>query len=454
MAEGTLKTAGNALDTHAANFRSAATAAAEAPHAAVVELDLQAKRVEAVTDAAMARAEFVLGRHERHRAGMGELLQRLEEGAKGLESGLGAEREAMERAIISLGAQAGKFAGLAEEAHRGIEVLMANAASRGEQLTGAFAREAERLKDIGDAAGNSLKRIVEALHDAGTDAQALIGETASEARSNAKALVGEAMAECQRLLQVSSSLAAEAKDIKDTLAKTVEEVERHLLTLPGVAQQEAARVREMVRSETDEILDLSARTLSTIHSRTAQRSTPRIAAEAGPEEPDGDGLLKLARKLTQRPRRKEPAGAKGWEMSQLLAAAESGDNIRDLKPVAAAALGALQAALSDLAIDLDAITGSEAPGDEEWRRYLAGDRAVFARRLAQAIDADAVNRIATLYRENARFRDSANTYLGEFEMLLARAHEGDGGGLLASSLLSADTGKIYLAIAYALGRLS
>ncbi|MEJ0043720.1 MAG: hypothetical protein WDM81_16530 [Rhizomicrobium sp.] len=69
----------------------------------------------------------------------------------------------------------------------------------------------------------------------------------------------------------------------------------HLLTLPGIAQQEARRVREMVRSETEEMLDLSARTLSTIHARTAPRGVPgKAIAPPAPEQPESEGLLGMA----------------------------------------------------------------------------------------------------------------------------------------------------------------
>jgi cytochrome P450 len=114
----------------------------------------------------------------------------------------------------------------------------------------------------------------------------------------------------------------------------------------------------------------------------------------------------------------------------------------------------LEAALGDIAVDLDAINVNGAPNDEDWRRYLAGDRTVFARRIADVIDEAAISRISTLNRESTRFREAANSYMEEFESLLERARQGDNGGLLASTMLSADTGKIYLAIAYALGRLS
>src|SRR5208282_6641393 len=125
-------------------------------------------------------------------------------------------------------------------------------------------------------------------------------------------------------------------------------------------------------------------------------------------------------------KRKDTSESKPWDMSTLLAAAETTEaKNREFKPEAAAALGALQAVLADIAIDLDAMGTGQGSGEEDWRRYLAGDRTAFARRLAQTIDDATVDRITALYRENVRFRDASNIYIAEFETLLARARESD-----------------------------
>lgn len=454
-AEGTLKAAGLTLESQVATFRAAADSAAEAPHAVAVELDRQSKRIEQVSDAAMARAEFVLGRQERHRAGMMELVQRLKEDGTAFESSVGRQRAAIENAVTAVSTQTEVFEELFTDADRRLELLMATSATRTAQLAASVGREVEKLKDLSEGAGMALTRIVESLREAGVSAQTLIGETASEAKVNARELVGDAMVECERLLRAAGELSAESKEIKETLGAAVEQMQSHLLTLPGVAKQEAQRVRDLVRLETEEILDLSARTLSTIHARTVTRNTGRlpVAADAPAEEPESEGLLGLARRFTQRGKRKDES--KSWEISTLLAAAETNETkVRGVNPEAATALAALQAVLADLAVDLDAISVDEVSSEDQWRRYLSGDRSVFARRLASELDSGAIDRITQLYRDDTRFRDAANVYIGEFESLLAVAREGDGGGLLASTILSADTGKIYLTLAYALGRLS
>ena len=461
-AEGSLKMAAQSLDVQAAGFRAAAHAAAEAPHAAAVELDNQAKKIESVADAALARAEFVLARQEKHRAQMNELLGRLKEDSAVFESALSQQRAGMEQAIGSLGGEAKRFEMVTGDAERHLELIMANAASRASQLTTAFAREAERLKESSGAAETILASLIATLRDAGTGAQTLIGESAAQAKQDARTLVGEAMAECERLLRAAGEMSAEAQTIRTTLAKTIEDVERHLVRLPTLAQGEAQRVRQMMQSETDQLLDLSARTISTIHARSAHERGPRMPAASGAaaEQTESDGLKGLARKLTQRPKRKEadmrgarPEG-KNWEMKKLLAAADTDESGgRELGAGSAAAMAALQLALADMAVDLEAIGADTAPGHDDWKLYLAGDRSVFARKLASAIDDAAIDRITTLYREDERFHEAADSYLSEFEALLARARDGDNNGLLTSTILSADTGKIYLAIAYALGRL-
>ncbi|MGH6888468.1 MAG: hypothetical protein ACREHF_04625 [Rhizomicrobium sp.] len=458
-AENSLRGAGQTLEAQAATFRSSAELAAEAPQAVAVELDKQARRIEAVSDAALARSEFVLGRHERHRAAMQEMLQRLKDESVQFEAAIAERQRALADSVSALNREAKQFGSVAEDADQRIGTIVKTAESRSAEVTAGFAQQLANLRAASESAQAMLGGLVQTLRDAGIGAEALIAETAAQTGKSAKALVGDAMAEGERLLRMAAQLGTQSRELKTELVEVSESLERHLVALPGVAKQEAQRVRELVQTESEAVLDFSARMLATMQARSGPRTRP--AEPAATDEPavaqsDGEGLLGLARRLTLRPpqktRRKEPED-KAWEMRTLLTAIDEGGPGKTLQPGGAAALGALQAALSDMAIDLQALVPGKPPGEDEWRLYLQGDRSIFARRITDSIDAETVERISATYRDRPAFRQAANIYLAEFEALLARAREGDG-GLLASAVLGAETGKIYLALAYALGRLS
>ncbi len=461
-----LKAAGQTLETQSALFREATDKAAQAPQAAAVELDRQAKQIETAADAVVSRSEFVLARQERQRAAMSELLTRLREEAGALEAVLDSQKSAVERAANSLAEEAKRLDDLADQGVRRIDAAMANAGARAAQMAAGYAREADRVKESADGAATAITRVIDSLREAGASAQALIAESTADAKRRSKDFVGEAMGQCDHLLKAASSVAEEAEKARASLTKAAEEAERHIIALPGVAAQEAERVRETLRNETEQMLDISARTLATLQSRTIGRraqitdETGAAASAEMPAQPEQEGLRGLARRITgsNKKRAEEPAKAQprngSFELSQVLAAAEGTEGPKvGLKANAASALSALEAAMADLAIDLDVVVSGETTEPGLWRRYLDGDRTAFARRLARSIGPETVDRIAALYRDNGRFREAANVYLQEFETLLARAREGDKDGFLASTMLRADTGKIYLAVAYALGRL-
>jgi hypothetical protein len=489
-AGGELKAAGQTLDAQVAQFRNAAENAARAPQAAAIELDRQAKEIENAGEAAAARAEFVLARQERQRVAMGELLVRLREEAESFSGVMQAQRNSVETAAAALNGEAQRLddvtmaalrrldsamvhAGAtfadqtqrleatAEAAIRRLDDTMVQTASRSAQLAASFGNDANRVKDVSDGAASGIVRLVESLREAATSAHALFADSTETAKRRSIDFVGEAMAQCDSLLRAAATVTQETEKARAALSRAAEEAERHIVALPGIAQQEAQRVRETIRAETEAMLDISARAITTLQTRSGRRRLPeqppvQPEAEAAPApESSGEGLRGLARRITQPKRRAEDRSSEApkgrYELSAVLAAADAGGK-PGLRPGAAGALAALQAALADLAGDLDELSG-ETADPALWRRYLDGDRGVFARRLAASVGPESVNRITELYRENPRFHDSAEIYMADFEAMLARAGEGDRDGLLASSLLSADTGKIYLAIAYALGRL-
>ena len=459
-AGGELKAAGQTLDAQVSQFRDAAEKAANAPHAAAVELDRQAKNIQTVGDAAAARAEFVLARQERQRIAMNELLTRLKEEADAFQGVLEGQRSAVEKAAATLAGEAKRLDEIADQGLRRIDAAMTGAATRSAQLATGFNRDAERVKETTESAAAGISRLIESLREAAASARALIADSTAEAKRHSLELVGEAMAQCDHLLRAAGSVAEEAEKARASLSRAAEEAERHIVTLPGVAAQEAQRVRETVRAETEHMLDISARAITTLQNRGRRRAAEEQASaqngEPAPPESTSDGLRGLARRITGPKRKSEDRPAErttgNYDLSAVLAAAEAGSAKPSWKQGNTAALAALQAALADLAGDLSELAG-ETADPALWRRYLDGDRAVFARKLAASIGPESIDRITAQYRDNPRFHESADAYMAEFEGMLARAREGDRDGFFASTLLTADTGKIYLAIAYALGRL-
>ncbi len=456
-AGGEIRAAGTSLEAQAAQFREAVEIAAAVPRDTALELDRQAKQIESAADTAVARAEFVLARQERQRTAMAELLSQLKEDAAKFDVTVEAHCATASRTALVLSAEAKKLDEIADDGLRRIDAAMANAEARTSQLSAGFGREAERVKETADGAATSFARVVEGLREAAESARVLIAETTSDSQRRSKDFVGEAMSQCDQLLRAASSVAEQAEKARAILAKAAEDAERHIVSLPGIAQQEAAHVREAMRQETELMLDMSARTLATLQSRVQKRAAGTVIEEhAAPEQPEpapepaNEGLRGLARRITGPKRKTEERPRASYQLSDVLAAAEKNDGKPGLK--SNATLGSLQASLAELTIDLEELA-NDTSDPALWRRWLDGDRSVFARQLGQSIGPDSVDRIASLYRDNPRFHDTADAYLEDFEGMLKRTRGNDPDGVLASSILTSDTGKIYLAIAYALGRL-
>jgi hypothetical protein len=460
-AGGEIRAAGASLETQATQFREAVETAAAVPRDTALELDRQAKQIESAADTAVARAEFVLARQERQRTAMAELLAQLKEDAAKFDVTVEAHCATASRTALMLSAEAKRLDEIADEGLRRIDAAMANAESRTAQLSHGFSREAERVKETADSAATSFSRVVEGLREAAESARVLIAETTSDSQRRSKDFVGEAMGQCDALLRAASSVAEQAEKARAILARAAEDAERHIVSLPGIAQQEAAHVREAMRQETELMLDMSARTLATLQARVQKRAAGPLVEErpASPEpqpepppEPANEGLRGLARRITgSAPKRKSEERPKSsFQWADVLAAAEKGDTKPGLK--SNATLGSLQASLAELAVDLEELA-NDSSDPALWRRWLDGDKTVFARQLSASIGPDSVDRIAALYRDNQRFHETADAYLEDFDNMLKRTRGNDPDGVLASSILTSDTGKIYLAIAYALGRL-
>jgi hypothetical protein len=108
--------------------------------------------------------------------------------------------------------------------------------------------------------------------------------------------------------------------------------------------------------------------------------------------------------------------------------------------------------LNSTAIDVTKILSNDVT-DTAWNAYLKGDRGVFARRAVRLLDSGEAREILRHYNEEPEFRDQVNRYVHDFEAMLRNVLATRSGSPLGVTLLSSDTGKLYVALAQAIERL-
>jgi uncharacterized phage infection (PIP) family protein YhgE len=102
-------------------------------------------------------------------------------------------------------------------------------------------------------------------------------------------------------------------------------------------------------------------------------------------------------------------------------------------------------------IDVGKILSDEVD-EKAWEAYLKGDRGVFTRRAARLIGSSESRAIRSHYESDREFQQSANRYIHDFEAMLRRVMAEREGGVMAVTLMSSDTGKLYAALSDALDR--
>ena len=91
-------------------------------------------------------------------------------------------------------------------------------------------------------------------------------------------------------------------------------------------------------------------------------------------------------------------------------------------------------------------------GENAMKRYLDGDRSLFARATVRMADKETARRIARHFVHDPEFEMEASRYLDQFEQLIRRVLKDPDGEAFALVLLSSDIGKLYALIAESIGR--
>ncbi|HEY4343071.1 MAG TPA: hypothetical protein VGN05_01885 [Parvibaculum sp.] len=504
-AQNTLQSAGARVVAETETLSRVSEAARASADATASTLDRQASRLEVVAETALGKADTLTTRYETQRQILADAANRLEGERERLETLFEAHRDQMATAAATMTERTKEISGAAAELATSLNATFDKAAARATTVRAEISGEvAKAVAEVSDASGSisrsagaatrAIGATIDELHAATSalsedvtraateaiasttdDLRIATNAMTSEVNRAAAALTNDVSARAQELRGLvthavsENDVAAErfnaamirlggtAREAGNALHTAASELEVRIAHMP---QEAAASTASMTQVLQEQVAALAAiADIVVRHARVLDRSTPQPAAPnvmpmpipAPPPRPD--------------PAPVEAQAARRWGISELLAAAG-----RNPERAAAEAppqvlpgtesdgefqRSSLQVieTLQALAIDLDRAL-EQSPPPDLWQRYQAGERNVFTRRLYNISGRQLYDRIAVKYRGEAEFRENVDRFVDLFERLLASASARDRDNILVETYLTSDTGKVYLMLAQASGRLA
>ena len=250
-------------------------------------------------------------------------------------------------------------------------------------------------------------------------------ESSEDLRVRTQRAAADLMAEQERLRVEADRLPSATRESTDTMRRVLQEQIRALDQLSNLSNREAMR-RDVM-----------------------------------PPAPLGGGRASGALPIAGGPQagtQGMPRGAQNhWSLGDLLARASVGGGADDGQRAPVAPVSALPAQIgTGAAINLDVIA-SALDADTAaaiWSRYRAGQRGIMVRSIYSADGRNTFDEVSRRYVSEPTFRGTVDTFLSDFERLLQESEMRDASGRTVESHLGSASGRTYLFLAHAAGRLN
>ena len=373
-----------------------------------------------------------------------------------------------------------------------VESTLTNAETRAKQVGSALAR---------DTAGQAQQALsqIERLRE---EAQAHTARAVGDLKSSFETVITQIG---RQLEQMRGQFDNASRGMRDAAQKTAtdldslrQEMQRRMEGLPQQTAQATAAIRKALSDQLKEIEAITpVLTRPQIQSSPEPYRQPQLPPRREPfrgdegrvpqydappqhrfDAPDNAseapldlgavaGSLSQQMSAAQHPERRGPGGQAqpefrqperrreggGWSVGDLLTNADAPgyppqrpDPFAPRAPRPQAAGGSQGLRLDEIARAIDHRTAAEV-----WQRFRAGERGVLGRHLYSVDGQQTFDEISQRYDRDGEFRATVDRYIGDFERLLRDAEQNDPS--VMQNYMTSETGRVYLLLAHASGRL-